>query len=90
MPPPTRKRKLIDSAGYDPAALLDGLVQKLGCKNDSGLAGLLKLSKADLSRIRHKQAPVTANVLVRMYDASGLTIHKLREMMGVETDSLGQ
>jgi plasmid maintenance system antidote protein VapI len=67
---------------YDPNLLLDGLLQKLGLKNDAALAGFLSVNRAVISRLRRRRAQVTSGVFIRMHDVTGLSIRELRSMMG--------
>jgi hypothetical protein len=67
---------------YDPNRLLDALIKKLELKNDAALARSLDIAPPLLSKIRHRRLPVGASLLIRMYEASDLSIKELRAIMG--------
>jgi transcriptional regulator with XRE-family HTH domain len=65
------------------ATLLDLVIDKLDLKNDAGLARELDLSPPAISKMRNGKLPVGAVTLVRMHEATGMTIGQLRECMGL-------
>jgi len=69
-------------ATYDPNRLLDTLISKLGLKNDAQLCRVLSVAPPLISKIRHRRLPVGAALLIRMHEATGITIAELRELMG--------
>lgn len=77
-----RKEKPPMQADYDPNTLLDALIQKLELKNDAALARELEVAPPVISKIRHRTLRVGATMLIRMHQASELTISELRNLMG--------
>lgn len=73
---------LQESIDYNPARLLDTLLNKLQLTNDSSLARFLEIGAPVLSKIRHRKLPVSGAVLIRMHEACGLAISDLRALMG--------
>ncbi|GAC1410423.1 MAG: hypothetical protein NVSMB6_10910 [Burkholderiaceae bacterium] len=73
---------LTDSAEYDPTNLLNGLIKKMGLKNDAALSRALEVAPPVISKIRHRRLPVGASLLIRMHEVSALSIKELRELMG--------
>lgn len=71
-----------DGAGFRSADLLDVLIDFLGLKNDAALGRELQVSPPILSKIRHGGLPVSAAILIRMHEVSGLSIFELRACMG--------
>lgn len=69
---------------YNPANLLDALIQRNALKNDAALSRLLRMTPAVVSKVRHKHVEVTPAILVRMYDVSGIEINELRALMGLQ------
>ena len=65
------------------ADLLDVVIDKLKLKNDAALATELDMSKPAISKMRNGVLPVGAVTLVRMHEATGMTIGELREAMGL-------
>ena len=77
-----RKDKSPMQPGYDPNPLLDTLIKKLDLKNDAALARQLEVAPPVISKIRHRTLRVGATMLIRMHEASQLTIRELRSLMG--------
>lgn len=67
---------------YDPNKLFDTLIKQLGLKNDAALARLLEVSPPVISKVRHRNLPVGATLLIRMHEISELSIKDLRSLMG--------
>mgnify|MGYP001549271320 FL=1 len=65
-----------------PQNLLDELKRMLGLKTDAQLAEALKTPPPVISKVRTGALLVGSTMLIRMYDASGLSIDDLRELMG--------
>lgn len=78
-----KKSKMLAYPTYDPAKLLDTLIDMLGLKNDAALARRLEVEPPVISKIRHRHLHVGDAMLVRMHDASKLTIAELRGLMGI-------
>lgn len=75
--------------GFRSAELLDVLIDFLGLKNDAALGRELQVSAPILSKIRHGALPVSAAILIRMHEVSGLSIHVLRAYMGDHRANFG-
>ena len=71
-----------DTHRYDPSHLLDTLQATLKLKNDAALSRRLGLSAPVISKIRHRQIPVGASVLIRIHEVTELSIAVLRGLMG--------
>lgn len=69
--------------------LLDFLCTYLGVKNDAALARRLLVSAPIISKIRHNTLPVSAALLIRMHEVSGLSIYHLRACMGDHRSHFG-
>ncbi|MES2535961.1 MAG: helix-turn-helix transcriptional regulator [Pseudomonadota bacterium] len=67
---------------YSPGKLLDTLITLAGLKSDAALARMLEVPASTISKIRTGRRPVGARLLIRMHDVSGLTINRLRDLMG--------
>lgn len=70
------------STQYDPAGLLDAARQRLLLNSDAQLARLLDVQAPLISKIRHGHLPVGAAFLIRLHEASGLSIGDMRRLMG--------
>ena len=77
-----RKPKPPMQDDYDPNALMDTLIERLKLKNDAALARELEVAPPVISKIRHRTLRVGATMLIRMHEASELTISELRNLMG--------
>jgi len=71
-----------DSGKFDPNPLLDTLLQKFKLRNDAELSHFLKVSASAISRLRSRQSPLTPGLLIRMHDATDMSIRELRALMG--------
>lgn len=67
---------------YNPDNLLDVLINHLKVKNDAGLARALEVAPPMISKIRHRRFGISAGILIRMHEVSGLSIRELRDLMG--------
>lgn len=76
-----RKQKAPMRDDYDPNVLMDTLIEKLKLKNDAALARELEVAPPVISKIRHRTLRVGATMLIRMHEASQLTISELRNLM---------
>jgi hypothetical protein len=74
-------RRLPESATYDPNKVLDALIEKLQLKNDAALSRVLEVAPPVISKIRHQTLPIGATILLRMHEASNLSIRELRSLM---------
>ncbi len=70
------------AAPYDPARLLDALLERLQLKNDAALSRLLEIEAPTISKIRNRRVNVGATLLLRMHEVSNLSIDELRLLMG--------
>jgi plasmid maintenance system antidote protein VapI len=75
----------LDNPDYTPARLLDAMIERLGLKNDAAIARTLELPPAAVSKLRRRQASITAALLVRMHDITGWSISDLRALMGLKS-----
>lgn len=76
------RRPNTDEYVFRNADLLDVLIDFLGLKNDAALGRELQVAPPILSKIRHGTLPVSAAILIRMHEVSGLSIYQLRACMG--------
>lgn len=67
---------------YNPNQLLDALLQNMQLKNDAALSRKLEVAPPVISKIRHYRLPVSASVLLRMHEVTGMSIKDLRFLMG--------
>jgi plasmid maintenance system antidote protein VapI len=70
------------AAEYNPENLLDRLSQLLRVKNDAALARTLEVATPVINRIRRGHTPVRASILMRMQEASGMSLQELRKLLG--------
>lgn len=67
---------------YDPDVLLNEIVKQLGLKNDAGLSRVLEIAPPVISKIRHRRLGIGASLLIRMHEATNISITDLRALMG--------
>lgn len=71
---------------YDPANLLASLIGKLHLKTDADLSRALGVAPPLITKIRHRKTQVSALLLIRMCEATNLSIADLRLLMGDRRD----
>jgi plasmid maintenance system antidote protein VapI len=69
-------------AGYNPNHLLETLLVRLQLKSSAALSRALEIDPPLISKIRHGKLAVSAPLLIRMHEVSGLSIKELRALMG--------
>jgi hypothetical protein len=67
---------------YDPNHLIDALIKQLKLKNDAALCRALEVEPPIISKIRHRRLPVGGSMLIRMHEATGMSIRELRDLLG--------
>jgi plasmid maintenance system antidote protein VapI len=67
---------------YNPDQLLDGIINLLGLKNDAALSRALEVAPPLISKIRHQRLTISASMLLRMHEVTGMSIRELRHLMG--------
>lgn len=67
---------------YDPNAMLDTILAKMQLRNDAALSRLLEIQAPVISKIRHHRMPVSGALLVRIHEATGLSVRNLQDLMG--------
>jgi len=72
----------VTQQAYDPNHLFDALIAQMHLKNDAALSRLLEVAPPVISKIRHRRLAVGPSLLIRMHEATGMSIHDLRELMG--------
>lgn len=73
---------LLNQESYDPNRMLDGVIEKMGLKNDAALSRVMEVAPPVISKVRHRRLPVGASLLIRLHEVSGLSIAELRQLMG--------
>jgi hypothetical protein len=73
---------VVSNQSYNPNQLLDALLQNMQLKNDAALSRKLEVAPPVISKIRHYRLPVSASVLLRMHEVTGMSIKDLRFLMG--------
>jgi hypothetical protein len=74
--------KLLDDPNYNPNRLLDTVIASLTLKNDAALSRALGVTAPLLSKVRHRRLPVGAELMIRIHDATTLSITEIRDLMG--------
>jgi len=82
VPGTPQSNKLDELGTYDPDNLLDTLLKKMRWESDAELCRALDTPAPVISKIRHRRAQVSAILLIRMHEVSGLSIRDLRALMG--------
>lgn len=74
----------LENPDYNPAKLLDTMIDRFGLKNDAALSRTLELPPPVISKLRLKHAAITPAILLRMYDVTGWAISDMRSMLGIK------
>lgn len=74
--------KIASAEPYNPARLLDALLQHLNLDNDGALSRRLHVASHVIQSIRRGDLPVGASMLLWMHETSGLSIDELRDLLG--------
>jgi plasmid maintenance system antidote protein VapI len=67
---------------YDPNSMLNAILWKLRLKNDAALCRIAEVNPAVISKIRHNRMPVSAAVLLRLHEVTGMSVKALQDLMG--------
>lgn len=67
---------------YDPNNLLDSVLKKMDLRNDAAMSRLLNVAAPIISKVRRRHIPIGGALLIRMHEATGLSIAELRKLMG--------
>lgn len=59
-------------------ALLDLAAEMLKAKNDAQLARDLEVAPPVISKIRHARLPVGASMVVKLHEATGMTVREIK------------
>ena len=78
-----------DQASFDSGHLLDVLIEILHLKNDAALCRVLNVGPPLISKIRNGSSSISAALLIRMHEDSGLTVGELRALMGDHRKNFG-
>lgn len=74
--------------GYDQHKLLDGLIRKLGLKNDAALARMLHIAPPIVSKLRHRKIGPSAEFILRVHEVTGMSIRDIRKLMGIRESDI--
>ena len=67
---------------YDPNYLFDTVIRRLGLKNDAALARHLEIAPPVISKTRNGKLALGASLLLRLHEATDISIKDLRALMG--------
>lgn len=79
---------LLKIDGYKPEVLLNIMAKNLKVRSDASLARYLGVGAPMICRIRQKKMAINGNILVRMHDASGVSLDELRRIAGIPKTKL--
>jgi len=67
---------------YNPDHLLDCLQKHFNVHNDASLCRALHTPPSVISKVRHRRLAVSAGLLVRMHETTGIAVCDLRFLLG--------
>lgn len=83
-PPRKPLREVFDiDTPHDPNALFDALLARLMLKNDAALCRVLDVAPPMISKVRHGRLPLSAALMLRLHEVTGIAVADLRAMMAV-------
>lgn len=62
-------------------SLLDALARYFGAKSDAALARALDVMPPDISRIRHRKRPITADFILRVHEITEWPIKDIKDKL---------
>lgn len=71
------------SAGCNHGPMLDALMANLKVTSDAALSRKLMVPPPVISKLRNNKIGVSAGLLVRIHDVTGMSINKVRTMLGL-------
>jgi hypothetical protein len=71
------------AAGCNHGPMLDALMLSLKVTTDADLSRKLMVPPPVISKLRNNKIGVSAGLLVRIHDVTGMSINKVRTMMGL-------
>lgn len=74
----------LNDPDYKPNVFLNRMQEILKVKSDNQLAHIVGLASGHFSRVRNREFYITAIILVRFYDLTGLSINELRNIAGIK------
>jgi hypothetical protein len=76
----------LTSPTYTPNRLLNKVMECLDVENASQLAHLLECDPAIITRVSHRQRPISPGLMVQIMDRTGWHIQTVRELAGMPFD----
>jgi hypothetical protein len=67
---------------YQPAKLFDTLCVMNALRTDSQLAIFLGVGSAQICKVRHRLQPLSASLLIRVHELTGLEIREIKALAG--------
>lgn len=74
---------LLSIENYNPAALFEHVLDYTHTRSDAQLAKMLGVAPPAICKIRHKKVRMTADMLIRLHDATGKSLDELRGIAGI-------
>lgn len=78
----------LQSPGYKPESLLDGLSNFLHLRNDAQLARALGVGAPVICKIRKRTHAITHRLLIHIHDLTGISLDDIRELGGIPKSNL--
>jgi hypothetical protein len=79
------KNTISSPADCNHGAMLDALMENLNVTSDAALSRKLMVPPPVISKLRNNKIGVSAGLLVRIHDVTGLSINSVRAMLGLPT-----
>lgn len=79
------RNTITSPADCNHGAMLDALMENLNVTSDAALSRKLMVPPPVISKLRNNKIGVSAGLLVRIHDVTGLPINSVRTMLGLPT-----
>lgn len=75
---------MLTNQKYTPERLLDRIKKDNQLSTDSQLCDFLGIKSSVVSRVRNKRYGMSAELIIRIHDISGMPIRTIKEIAGIE------
>lgn len=81
-----KKAVILAYPGYNPARLINAVAWDLKFETEERLAQYLGFDCGQMNRVRHKKSILSDSLMIKIMDATGWSLKKVRELAGLPSD----
>lgn len=75
----------MQDVAYTPTRLLNALRERLGAERNADIAWHLRVDQAMICHFSKRRYPLTPTLVLRIMEATGMTLDEVRKLSGVQT-----